>query len=526
MNSRKYISNYYRLCIAFAAILALPIGLSSQSLVNGDLEDEPGFSIAPEGWLIIPYTDPNCEANAEGPDTPDILYFMESDPWGASGYPYSGQTFVSGTYGGADSASSFFQEGIMQEVSDFAAGETYFIEFYQGVVKNEGAEDTAGSWIIYQDTTLIGISEPTVDYRAFNDPEILWECRSIIFDASSENLNLKFLPFDDDEDVFAGDPWNELSALRMGIDYVTLGHIPEPLSQDSLIVCASDSLILSPNLVDTANYLWSTGETTPLIQVFESGTYWINQSFGCVSYTDSIFIEVIPDVSVDLGEDAVICEDEEITLQVENSDSFYVWSTGSSDSSITVNDEGWYWVEVTGSCNSARDSIFISSSPEILISLGNDTTICMGDTLLLDAYNPNSEYLWQDGSAESEYPVFTSGIYSVFVQNEACNAFSEIFIDVEICVLELNVPNIITPNGDNLNDILIAKADGILSATWEIRNRWGQLVHMGESDGIHDQLILWDPANDLSQGTYFISIKYTGENGRSGQINQDVTITY
>jgi len=526
MNSRKYISNYYRLCIAFAAILALPIGLSSQTLVNGDLEDEPGFSIAPEGWLMVPHTDPNSEANFEETATPDIFSFVESDPWGMSGYPYSGQTFVSGNYGGADSESTFHQEGIMQDVSDFTAGETYFIEFYQGVVKNEGAEDTAGSWIIYQDTTLIGISEPTVDYRAFNDPDILWECRSILFEVSSENHTLKFLPFDDDEDVFAGDPWNELSALRMGIDYVTLGHIPEPLSQDSLIVCESDSLILSPNLVDTANYLWSTGETTPLIQVFESGTYWINQSFGCVSYTDSIFVEVIPDVSVDLGEDAVICEDEEITLQVENSDSFYVWSTGSTDSSITVNDEGWYWVEVTGSCNSARDSIFISSSPEILISLGNDTTICMGDTLLLDAYNPNSEYLWQDGSVESEYPVFTSGIYSVFVQNEACNAFSEIFIDVEICVLELNVPNIITPNGDNLNDILIAKADGILSATWEIRNRWGQLVHTGESDAIHDQLILWDPANDLSQGTYFISIKYTGENGRSGQINQDVTIAY
>jgi gliding motility-associated-like protein len=49
---------------------------------------------------------------------------------------------------------------------------------------------------------------------------------------------------------------------------------------------------------------------------------------------------------------------------------------------------------------------------DFTFSLGNDTTLCEGDSLLLLAQTPNSLYYdWQDGSSSSSYMVSEEGIY-------------------------------------------------------------------------------------------------------------------
>jgi hypothetical protein len=53
--------------------------------------------------------------------------------------------------------------------------------------------------------------------------------------------------------------------------------------------------------------------------------------------------------------------------------------------------------------------------PEVF--LGNDTTIMQGQTLILDAGNPGSDYLWSTGDTTQTLPVNVTGTYSVFVSN-------------------------------------------------------------------------------------------------------------
>lgn len=50
-----------------------------------------------------------------------------------------------------------------------------------------------------------------------------------------------------------------------------------------------------------------------------------------------------------------------------------------------------------------------------ILDLGNDTTICLGDVILLDAGQGFDSYLWQDGSTDHTYLVTEAGVYWVHV---------------------------------------------------------------------------------------------------------------
>ncbi|MCO5275294.1 MAG: gliding motility-associated C-terminal domain-containing protein [Flavobacteriales bacterium] len=56
--------------------------------------------------------------------------------------------------------------------------------------------------------------------------------------------------------------------------------------------------------------------------------------------------------------------------------------------------------------------------------LGEDTTLCIGQTLLLDATTGNANYTWQDGSTGPTYTVVQQGVYWVNVSN-TCMDFTD-----------------------------------------------------------------------------------------------------
>lgn len=58
-------------------------------------------------------------------------------------------------------------------------------------------------------------------------------------------------------------------------------------------------------------------------------------------------------------------------------------------------------------------------------SLGNDTTLCTGNTLTLQAPSGYATYKWQDGSTESWFKVKEPGVYSIQVADACGNKFSD-----------------------------------------------------------------------------------------------------
>ncbi|MEO8150840.1 MAG: T9SS type A sorting domain-containing protein [Bacteroidia bacterium] len=96
----------------------------------------------------------------------------------------------------------------------------------------------------------------------------------------------------------------------------------------------------------------------------------------------------------------------------------YLWSNGSVDSVIVANTSGTYTVTVNnGSGCTAVDSVQLTVYPAPALNLGDDTTICIGSTLLLDAGIGFSVYLWNDGSTNSTLMADTAGDYFVIVTN-------------------------------------------------------------------------------------------------------------
>lgn len=107
-------------------------------------------------------------------------------------------------------------------------------------------------------------------------------------------------------------------------------------------------------------YLWSTGANTQTILVSSSGTYSVEVTDinGCTGY-DTVVVSSIPLPVVNLGAD-VVTLNPPVILDAGNPGSVYVWSTNQTTQTISVFNNGEYYVMVTGpnGCSSA-DTIHV-----------------------------------------------------------------------------------------------------------------------------------------------------------------------
>lgn len=194
-----------------------------QGFVNGDLEGiVNGWSSLPDNWQNVPFTDLNCIASEVPNDTPNLTNISgPSVIDGAAGNPFSGYTFVSGAFGHFSNTTSYTQEGIMQTVNGLSIGTLYCVNFRQSVVKLAFAIDCSGSWAIFLDTLLVGVTTPSYSNVAFNSIELAWELRNVNFTASSTSHLIKFLPIDDDSN-WDFSTTDTTGALYMGLDSISL----------------------------------------------------------------------------------------------------------------------------------------------------------------------------------------------------------------------------------------------------------------------------------------------------------------
>jgi gliding motility-associated-like protein len=161
--------------------------------------------------------------------------------------------------------------------------------------------------------------------------------------------------------------------------------------------------------------------------VFSSpGNYLVSVTVysGMGTVNGGITVEIIPSPEVSLGPDTTLCTGEVLLLEPGNGFVTYLWQDGSEEETYMVNDTGLYWVEVANDAGCLdRDSIFITflQGPEIW--LGNDSTVCSGDTIQICVDPGYQEYFWQDGSTEACFAAVESGTYWVRVINEnGCEA--------------------------------------------------------------------------------------------------------
>lgn len=129
----------------------------------------------------------------------------------------------------------------------------------------------------------------------------------------------------------------------------------------SVTICAGSSQTLTSSAGVT--YLWSNGETTQSISVNTTGTYTVQvtNSFGCLSTASlptTVTVNPVPATPTITASGATtFCAGGSVTL-TSSLATTYLWSTGATTRSITVNSTGNYWVRVADAagCQSAQSS--------------------------------------------------------------------------------------------------------------------------------------------------------------------------
>ena len=218
-------------------------------------------------------------------------------------------------------------------------------------------------------------------------------------------------------------PWGGTINVGYYVDDVSVIELKALHSNDTLVcpqTTFNQTLKAYPGF-DT--YLWSTGDTTRIINITQAGTYWVTASNWCGTVTDTIQVNVFNPFGLDqmLGTDKTLCDYQfpqrlRPLPQYENTFTNYQWSTGSDTSFTDVLLPGTYYVTAEHLCGTVTDTINLTLAPNPQVNLGNDTTLCIGQQITLNAGNHNS-YTWSNQSITPSITVNQTGNYSVAVTN-------------------------------------------------------------------------------------------------------------
>jgi gliding motility-associated-like protein len=161
------------------------------------------------------------------------------------------------------------------------------------------------------------------------------------------------------------------------------------------------------------------------------------------------------------------------------------------------------------------------------LNLGNDTAVCNTDTsFVLTALDPNIDtYKWSTGETAFQITVNKLGQYAVTVTSaKFCLTLKDTVSITKStnCAADfkLDIANAFTPNGDNLNDTFGPFGTGFMIKSFQIYNRWGNLVFDG-----NDTNKAWDgqiKGENAASDVYVYALKYVAkgqELSLSGEVN-------
>lgn len=203
--------------------------------------------------------------------------------------------------------------------------------------------------------------------------------------------------------------------------------------------CSGASVNLAAT-VGYSSYVWSTGETTQMINVTKSGNYTVTvtNSSGCKSTSVATTVTVwSPDATITPSGPTTFCAPGSVTLNAVPGMSSYAWMTNSfivgTESSIKVWGTGSYTVRVTDahgctSYSAPMQVTMIPNPPTPTINASGPTTFCQGGSVTLTATVSIADtytFLWSTGATTSSINVTTPGSYTVTITSKnGCTSLS------------------------------------------------------------------------------------------------------
>ena len=232
----------------------------------------------------------------------------------------------------------------------------------------------------------------------------------------------------------------------------------------------------------------SVNDNGTLPTPFNLSTDFPNTSVYECNYENNLAHFEVPHQSptLDLGPDITTCNSSTNSLHAGSSFVKYRWQDGSTDSTFTTWDMGKYWVDAWDACGLKQsDTVVISLDQAAVFDLGDDLTICTGDSVDLGVSSftdvkwwPADELACDDCPTTSATPT-TSTTYHATASEGNCFSSDSIRITVveypEI-LLEANI----TGCGDPATLTVTPVAGTSLDYLWSTGNT-GDSIQVGQN---------------------------------------------
>ena len=304
-------------------------------------------------------------------------------------------------------------------------------------------------------------------------------------------------------------------------------------------VCASASNTLTALGTGISTYTWNSpsiisNSITVTQSVPTSYTVLGTDGNGCIdSSSIAINISPLPIVQIPNGND-IICLKATNTFSVSPINGVNYYWTGPAPSTATVSTGpsvglikgGTYVLNAVNNCGATQSTFTLTTDSVKAIFTPN--TPITGQVPVSVTFTNNSQgnglqFNWNFGNGNSSIAVnptehYTSpGIYQTLLtatDNSGCKDTMSVKITVNDVPTIVIIPNIFTPNGDNINDEFAITATGVTNFDCKVYDRWGILLH--EWTGVDGG---WDGKGksgaNCPDGTYFYLISYTDNKGKS-----------
>ena len=166
----------------------------------------------------------------------------------------------------------------------------------------------------------------------------------------------------------------------------------------------------------------------PITTFDEAGTYdvrFVASNTGTCNDTDTFYMQInVLDNTSSLIDTTICGANDGVFVNATTTNASYLWNDGVINATRTINQEGVFWVDISISGCTSRDSFIISFEPELEYSLGEDFSYCDVTTAELDGTRSDLvRYLWDDGSSDPIRQISGAGVYDIYVENAVgCNA--------------------------------------------------------------------------------------------------------
>lgn len=257
--------------------------------------------------------------------------------------------------------------------------------------------------------------------------------------------------------------------------------------------------------------------TVPVVTIYDETveeTETLTVSYAFINACgDEVDVELVLDIldynppSIDIPEEVNLCGGQSQVVSAAPEDGFapfvYTWSTGASTPSITVVGGGpsEIFVDLIDYCGFSAEDSFIVIIPDPLI-IPENSEECLNVPIRLLPVGGAQPFTWtydeENLNFNEETGNWSSDVIGVYLIElvDGCGEGGGFLLEIDVC--DTTIPNIFSPNGDNINETFdIQGWEGFPGSRLEVFNRWGTLVY--ENDNYQSN---WR-GDDLAEGTYF-----------------------